>query len=172
MLVPQLACYASALWALHSNTGSECFRKCTYTHFGIMLLQRQISTLKKTFKTAKPQNNNNITEPSNIYNSSESIALVYSRYCFCLISAHGLLCPSYKEHPSRAQHTILTISNQLESRFISFYVIKASLFLCMCSAWAYKNSVCSFSRLSETQSRPNSHEGDLGPHLWMWYELR
>lgn len=170
MLVSQLAQYASALWALHSNIWNECVRKCTYTHFSIILLQGQISVLKKTFKTAKPQITTSL--------SLQTFTTAPRWQPFITASALSLLMGYFAHHrrsiPSRAQHKILIKSNQLQLRFISFMSLKPHYFCAVCvqPEYVYKNSIYSFPRLSETQSWPTSHKGNLGPDLRMWYELR
>lgn len=104
--------------------------------FGTILLQGQISTLKKIFKNSKTTDNDNNQHQHHwafkYYNSPSSTDLVYSHDCFCLISAHELLCSSQKEHPSVAQHTILNISNPLQLRFIYFMSWKP-YYLCVFS---------------------------------------
>ena len=153
---------------------NECVRKCTCTHFSLIPLQGQISVLKKTLKTAKPQ----------ITASPSLQAFITARKwphfsTIMTASALSLLMAYFPHHsrsiPSRAQHTIPIKSNQLPLRFISFMSLNPRYFCAVCVQPEYvcKNSIYSFARwLSETQSWPTNHKGNLGPDLQMWYELR
>lgn len=144
------------------------------THFSLIPRQGQISVLKKTFKTAKPQ----ITASPSL--QTFTTARRWQPFSTIITaSALSLLMGYFAHHsrstPSRAQHTILIKSNQLPLRFISFMSLKPHYFCAVCvqPEYVYKNSTYSFARwLSETQSWPTSHKGNLGPDLQMWYELR